>query len=538
MGTTSFRKRVVDGLIYELRHTGGIEFTASSVGSVAITSDYDLTFGSLGSSNDVRGMVAFNDEIERLFGSPPGTVFDTNIYVADFGKVGEKLDGSIHDEDGVPFSPSVVFENSIESNQHVMSLLKMRRTMDTSTWLEFTGTSLSSEQLDGLDKAVIGSHYDEADAVFSICNLRLFEKLEEMGHKVELQDSDIDPKDMEMFEKAKSEGPAYRAMLYHQLAMPGALQRIAEDNPGLILKARNEIYRDVAVEVRKIDDAIQKGIKSGTLSDDAIADRFTEKQRLTSVGLYFAAEAYHSAGAVRHIVSGLQGGNAKPLSVADLQASMLEQLGDARMHGHADNSVDFAVGSSKYLTRVFDGLEKLMTGKGLVPLERGEMEPLQDAASDCFRLLLGRSRTELGTAGDCGFFIKNTILACKKGEIKLSQGEADQLKAMLTNDGNVYGQTVPTALKDFLLDVCNTKVGQTVTIGGDLKAQGGTVAKDLFKLGDDPHEFETRLNTAASLFDAAMVRQMKPVSDQEMLAYYKNRQPTNDNTEPEMRIYL
>eukprot|EP01037_Dinobryon_pediforme_P035427 gene35427-41807_t len=172
-----------------------------------------------------------------------------------------------------------------------------------------------------------------------------------------------------------------------------------------------------------------------------------------------------------------------------------------------------------------------MTGKGLVPLERGEMEPLQDAASDCFRLLLGRSRTELGTPADCGFFIKATILACKKGEIKLSQDEADQLKAMLKNDRNVYGQTVPTALKDFLLDVCNTKVGQTVTIDKELRSEGRAVAKDLFRLGDDPHEFETRLNTAASLFDAAMVRQMKPVSDQEMLAYYKNRQPTNDNNQ-------
>jgi len=89
---TRFRKHVVDGIIDDLRAKhGDPPLIAKSVGSTDPTSDYDITFSTPGSGNDVIALREFNATVKQLFGKQSGTVFDTNIYAKDYIRVKEKI---------------------------------------------------------------------------------------------------------------------------------------------------------------------------------------------------------------------------------------------------------------------------------------------------------------------------------------------------------------------------------------------------------------------------------------------------------------
>src|SRR5262249_35357302 len=156
------------------------------------------------------------------------------------------------------------------------------------------------------------------------------EKLESLGVPMRFRPEDLSKEDRALLEKETN--PAIRAILEHQLALPGFIDRISKEQPDLVLQARNEIYGSIAREMRALDMHIRT---MGTGNPDALAAMHAEKMRLTGQAIFFASEAYHSAGAVRHVVAGIQGGQAEKLSFSDLQMSVLEQIGDARMHSHS-----------------------------------------------------------------------------------------------------------------------------------------------------------------------------------------------------------
>ena len=85
--------------------------------------------------------------------------------------------------------------------------------------------------------------------------------------------------------------------------------------------------------------------------------------------LIYAAEAYHTRGAIRHVVGKIQLGGTRPLSDTDLWVSMIENWGDAvKVYNHSSKdpvAVCF-LKMSKYLWRVFNAM-KLMHDLKVIP---------------------------------------------------------------------------------------------------------------------------------------------------------------------------
>ena len=86
--------------------------------------------------------------------------------------------------------------------------------------------------------------------------------------------------------------------------------------------------------------------------------------------MIYAAEAYHTRGAIRHVVGTIQMGGTRPLSNNDLWVSMIENWGDAiKEYNHCKNdaiSVCF-LKMSKYMWRVFNAMKMMHELKILPP---------------------------------------------------------------------------------------------------------------------------------------------------------------------------
>src|SRR5262249_40105947 len=161
-------------------------FTASSVGSATLTSDYDLTFASADSSDDIRGMTEFNARIRALFGRQPGSVFDTNIYLQNYVRVDETLDRAlVQEEDNTPFEPGVAIQASVGVRQHAMGLMKMRRTMDSSEWTACTDRVQRTSRLGVGEIRNLDLQYSEAGVMFTLANQRFTDKLRALGVRPE-----------------------------------------------------------------------------------------------------------------------------------------------------------------------------------------------------------------------------------------------------------------------------------------------------------------------------------------------------------------
>ena len=85
--------------------------------------------------------------------------------------------------------------------------------------------------------------------------------------------------------------------------------------------------------------------------------------------MIYAAEAYHTRGAIRHVVGTIQMGGTRPLTNNDLWVSMIENWGDAvKEYNHCKNdaiAVCF-LKMSKYMWRVFNAI-KIMYELKILP---------------------------------------------------------------------------------------------------------------------------------------------------------------------------
>ena len=92
--------------------------------------------------------------------------------------------------------------------------------------------------------------------------------------------------------------------------------------------------------------------------------------------LIYAAEAYHTRGAIRHVVGTIQMGGTRPLSDTDLWVSMIENWGDALKeynHCSKDSVAVCFLKMSKYLWRVFSAIKSMHDLKMIPP---GSRSPL------------------------------------------------------------------------------------------------------------------------------------------------------------------
>ncbi|MFT5680826.1 MAG: hypothetical protein ACI8RZ_001732 [Myxococcota bacterium] len=265
-----YRKQTVDGLLAVLNGTHGGNLLAKSVGSVNLTSDYDLTLSSKdGSGREIDAIKAFNDRIKALYTKQPGTVFDTNLYAKDFLKVKSTVIGvNQGDSDGSGIAEVLEMLELDRSDQDVAALTKMRQYMEQDEWedyIEGFTNGMEKEQAEQLRL-----QFDEADSLFAMKNETIFEafiaKYGDMDKRL-LPESVVETLDeLIQTRSERMETADLQTLIAEQEKIEQLVREAGHLAGDLMLEVRNDIYLDKMKGVRVLQG--RHGKLEEALTDD------------------------------------------------------------------------------------------------------------------------------------------------------------------------------------------------------------------------------------------------------------------------------
>lgn len=466
----AFRRKYVVDLIKSLRSTKYPNLLAKSAGSNDASSDYDITLASPGNDNDVKAIEDFNNQVKADFGVQPGTIFDTNLYAKDYGAINQSdefKDGASPD-DTVP-GHTAAMEQVEYDFQDVAALLKLRRYMDQAEWDSYVENMLTN--IDVGKRGAVQRKYDEADGIYQIYVSTLLaqvrEVLDEEQHGAEDESS-----------QAEKETHAQEHQAHD-------LHVIGETHSDTVLDQSNQLYLARMSKIRSIQaSTAQLEGQYGALEtignitpevQDLVAEHFenpvenlaerieaerAQVKQLLAEAILYAAEAYISQGAIRHVVAGIQGAkltdeqktlpqgeqdailknkrdaaNAK-LDFNDLQQSFNEQLGDfLKDFGHLKGSTDgeFYIKSSKYIDRMLD-VVLIMRGRmgASFPAKLG----IEEATGKTFDQIVGLIKTLYSARGKPKVWPGEREAKSKGYMAEMGVVERPQLKGLLLNLGS------------------------------------------------------------------------------------------------------
>ncbi|VXD24516.1 hypothetical protein [Planktothrix paucivesiculata] len=470
-----FRQWYVDSLISVLRDTyPGL--IAQSVGSADPTSDYDITISTPGSGKDVEAIKWFNAQVRKEFGVEPGTVFDTNLYAKNYLKVEENIDNQAAMGEQKPDQNLEQVEGEfgkIASLSHDMAaLVKQRRYMKQVEWDNYVNQVVNNIT-DPEQQKFTRNQYEEADSIYQIAASEL---LGEVKQEIN-QDGMSDEKKQRIQEHTKlgkaeeevlSQLPnnKYKDEIRKQLLGAEELQAITHEDSDLVLKKSNELYLDRMAKVRQLQQTIHK---LGTGEPTKVEALKAQVQQMLGEAYFYAAEAYHSEGAVKHIVAGVQGAknpNQKAAVMNSLKPehflqSFNEQLGDfLKDLSHYANAHDGKIfyRSSKYLYRLFLAVAELRQYK------------FKDFPS---------LQIESKTAHEIAKDIDSQLVAIRKGNKKFDS-EDEKNQAAVDTMKEILGVQTASDLKVKILTMAqefNVKVRSQIT---ELSTPGENTSKDYF----------------------------------------------------------
>jgi hypothetical protein len=364
-----FRRHVVDDLVSQLhaRYPGKLLF--SSNGSEDIESDLDITVASPQSGVDVEAMSFFNTSIKGRFGRPPGRVFDTNLYARDYNAIKSdnlsKKDVQAAAADHAIAEPGGAMQKMANIDQDVATLMKQRRFMDADAFTKMWKGLRDS--MPAPDRKAIEQSFEEAESAYLITAMA---KVDAIEKKVQAAVENFDgPAYAEQYgddaaarkfqthedfkglmaevNKARSEhaaakgGNQTKALENYQRLQDKFLDFMEANFEDETMDATDEIYAQRMAELRADQIFIQqqeKALAESTPSARALADMQTalasakaRAKQAQFTNIIFANEAYVSQGAITHVVSGKQAGDASVLAriqPAELMQSSNEQLAD------------------------------------------------------------------------------------------------------------------------------------------------------------------------------------------------------------------
>lgn len=471
-----FRRILVDSLVNSLRqpnaepedngkgpgkHWTPLVFDAQAVGSTALTSDYDLTLNAGQSSDDVRAIRRFNRDIELMFGVQPGTLLDTNLYAGDYGEPRETLSKNWKSKQQDPAASKAPTTGAAaldevdalhqrallhlsNDDQHIVALTKLRMSLSDGDWQHYGESLIHNLEHSGAPDPARKSYevFDSADAIWTLQTAKLVTAV-----IADLPNETFKFGDMTLKHNA---GQLNLSDYQFIPILQGVLSALESQHPDLCLKTRNALYLE-SIEATK-----------ALSSYDALPGEDKNVRKLRAIGqsLYFAPEAYYTAGAVRHVVEGIQLSRADAIKTLrdtvakepahwrtaqavsgldrisrdDLLASAIEQVADSFCHASDDSPVKFLVNGSKYLGRMLDAVSKLdelskRADQGLespaAPLGQGIVSDLLDAG------MHKESIASQITTKELALILKVTALATKKEELQLDAWEVNDLKALM-----------------------------------------------------------------------------------------------------------
>lgn len=422
-----YRRHVVDELVATLNRTYPGQLLFSSNGSEDIESDLDITVASPNSGVDVEAMSWFNTQIKSRFGRPPGRVFDTNLYARDYNAIkSDNLSKKDGDAPPVPADHAIAepggeMQKMANIDQDVATLMKQRRFMDADAfedmWLELCN-SMPVEQ-----QATVRQRFEEAEDAYLMTSLEKIDAIEKQVSQAIAAFDDAKYAAVYGEDAAAAKRQAIEG--FHALAQRMADARAAASGPDSTqalkvlqrlqdeyldfmeqnfedetMEATDALYAKRMADLRNDQLLIQaRELSLAGASNLSAKDRAKIEVELASAkarakqaqftNIVFANEAYVSQGAITHVVSGKQAGDASVLAAippAALVQSSNEQLADFLKdmkhmeHGAAEAEGDTKrrqangeafVHASKYLARMLEAVAMLedkytnqLSGKG------------------------------------------------------------------------------------------------------------------------------------------------------------------------------
>jgi hypothetical protein len=296
------------------------------------------------------------------------------LYAKDYLQVQENIDKTAvagQNPDTDLEQPDGAFGGMGHLSQDVAALVKQRRYMKQVEWDRYVDEVVESIH-DPERKKLTLLQYEEADSVYQFFAHELLEEVEKGRENPENMDGHpitLGPEEEAALAQIDSKDNKLGAIIRQQLLGAEKLQAITHDSPDLVLQKSNELYlarmrkvRQLQLTIRKLDDNQENSEKVKVLK--------AQVKQILGEACFFAAEAYHSEGAVKHIVAGIQGAK-NPEQKAAIMSSLKpehflqsfnEQLGDFlkdlnHYHGEPDGKIFYR--SSKYLYRLFLAVAEL-----------------------------------------------------------------------------------------------------------------------------------------------------------------------------------
>jgi hypothetical protein len=367
----AYRQRSVDGIVEFLKRSyPGLE--ALSLGSKALTSDYDITFSG---PPAIQAVIKFNQAFAREFGAEAGFVFDTNVYAQNFlqasnpNKDGKKEGG----DENLQVGGGEANAQQDQAMQDVMALVKVRKNMDEGAWGAFVSHIVAGIE-DPVRKADVQSRYDQADMKFRSVYVE------------------------ELYQQIKESSPDQVKVLDEQgKSRMDIVEELVGGREGLA--ASNRLYESKLLKVEKLikmrDKLTQKQQKGDHSSETTqkLEALSVEIRAAHSDALLFANEPYFAGGTIRHVVGNLQGKWGLEVGAHEHFQSFNENYGDTLKELHHTKSKPFpeaAIKTSKYVYRFLNAAMQLGGQVKEVGVP-GEVAPFEAAAADVLQIRQGGS---------------------------------------------------------------------------------------------------------------------------------------------------
>ncbi|MGV0104142.1 eCIS core domain-containing protein [Nostoc sp. DSM 114160] len=330
----AFRKQEVARIIAEVKNQIP-GFKEEAFGSEDLTSDYDVTFNASGNQSiEIKAVKQFNEIFRKKWSKESGTVFDTNVYTTGHMPVGEGKEEKEKDKKQIESQMTPEGKESSQKIQDVMSLLKIRRFMSDLQWKKYKKKMVRDTNEN--QKSEITSRFNEVDTIYREVNSEMKKKINELNQKV---------------------------MKVPELLAGLRASYIKKTNSDAELEASNRLYEEYLGEVDRILEDIKKlkdKEEQSTEYKQELNELTLKLQKYRSKALVFANEAYHTGGAVEHVVLNQQMKLNISINNQQYLQSINEQTGFAvEQINHSPDLGTALWKSAKYIDRLCDAINKV-----------------------------------------------------------------------------------------------------------------------------------------------------------------------------------
>ncbi|MEM7580009.1 MAG: hypothetical protein AAF316_09165 [Cyanobacteria bacterium P01_A01_bin.80] len=362
-GLIKFRKEEVGKIIDQVRKSlktddQGLKDIAP--GSTNLTSDYDVTFDA-GKNKSLEGKAVqeFNKLFSKSWGKESGIIFDTNVYTTGHMPTGEGKEEKEQDKNKTQWQMTKEGEKKSDKLLDEMSLLKIRRNMSDTQWKKY-----KKDMLNGIkDK----NSKKETEARLKKVEQLHTESQKEFKNKI----SKLTKEHKSLLQKLKSK------LKNKEKKNPDANQ----NNPDTEMAANNRLYESYLTKVEENLtelEALRTEVeeqKVRTKEQAKKLDELTlELQEMRSKALVFANEAYHTGGAVEHVVLNQQMGQGISISNNQYLQSINEQTGFAVEQINGNENMGMALWkSAKYVDRLCDAINNIDQEDFKIPKKQTKM---------------------------------------------------------------------------------------------------------------------------------------------------------------------